>query len=319
MVFPFWMGGRRCVFLKVFLTLSFIYCFLSYSACSSHPLSQQVLSSTSSVLETKNLPLLKSNVLTIGSYTNYVPQEYLSAQGTPTGFDVDLIDDISHHMSVRPDVVSDDFQSLIPDLLDGRFDVVISAVSITPELQQQVDFIPYFRGGQSLLVRQGNPLHIHVLNDLCGKTVAVRKDSYEQRALSHASDLCHQDKKSTITLVLVAQDTDAVHLLQLKQVAAAYEDSSVVDYFINLYPALLALGGRVIGTTVEGIILRKNDAAMLTAINLSLQALQDDGTYHALIVKWGLYRGDITLPANYASNNDEDQSLPGKTFLARQR
>jgi polar amino acid transport system substrate-binding protein len=310
MVFPFRRCGRRCVCLKGFLTLSFIFCFLSFSACSGTPLSTRAANLTSSATEAQNLPLLKPHVLTIGSYTNYLPQEYLDAQGEPAGFDIDLINAISHNLSVRPEIVSDDFQSLITDLLARRFDVVISAVSITPELQQEVDFVPYFRGGQSLLVAQGNPLHIHLLSDLCGKTVAVKQDSSEQRALAQASDLCRQDKKVAITIVVISQYMDVLHLFQLKHVAAAYEDSSMVDYYINLYPQLFSLGGAVIGTTVEGILLRKNDSAMLAAINLSLQALQANGTYHALISKWGLYRGDIMLPANYDTNdNDDAQSL----------
>jgi polar amino acid transport system substrate-binding protein len=318
MVFPFWRGGRRCGCLKGFLTLGFIYCFLAFAACSSHPLPTQTSISASSTFEAKSLPLLKSHVLTIGSYTDYMPQESLNAQGEPIGFDIDLINDISHDLSIRSEVVSDDFPSLITDLLANRFDVVISAVSITPELQQEVDFIPYFRGGQSLLVAQGNPLHIHTLNDLCGKTVAVKEDSSEQRALAHASDLCRQDKQSAITMVVVAQYVDTVHLFQVKHVAAAYEDSSVVDYYINLYPALLSLGGAVIGTTVEGIVLRKNDPSLLAAINLSLQALQTNGTYHALITKWGLYRGDIMLPANYDTSDNDDRQADTRTFW-RQR
>jgi polar amino acid transport system substrate-binding protein len=253
-------------------------------------------------------------VLTIGSYTNYPPQEYLNTEGLPVGFDIDLIDAISDHLSVRPEVVSDSFPSLINDLLAKRFDVVISAMSINSELQQQVDLVPYFRGGESLLVAQGNPLQIHTLNDLCGKAVAVDKGSSEQQELLHTSDICRQAQKPAIAVVIVDQYIDAVHLFQSKRVVAAYEDSSVVDYCIKLYPKLFSLGGAVIGVTVEGIALRKNDSAMLAALNLALSSLKSDGTYQLLINKWGLYRGDVTLPANYNLIYSCNAPLDSKLF-----
>ncbi len=300
--------------LKGFLTFFFIFCFLLPSACSGIPLASRTPISTSSTIAANSIPLIKSHVLTIGSYTNYPPQEYLNAQGLPAGFDIDLIDAISQHLSVRPEIVSDDFPSLIDDLLAKRFDVVISAMSITPELQQKVDFVPYFRGGESLLVAQGNPLHIHTLNDLCGQTVAVKMGNSEQRELLHASDICRQAKKSAITVVIVEQDIDAVHLFQSKRVVAAYEDSSIVDYYIKLYPDLFSLGGAVIGVTTEGIVLRQNDSTLLVALNLSLDFLQSNGTYRALIDKWGLYRGDMMLPANYNLNYNRDVPLDSKPF-----
>jgi polar amino acid transport system substrate-binding protein len=270
--------------------------------------------STPSMSEPKNIPLIKPHVLTIGSYTNYPPQEYLNAEGLPVGFDIDLIDAISDHLSVRPEVVSDSFPSLINDLLAKRFDVVISAVSINSELQQQVDFVPYFRGGESLLVAQGNPLQIHTLSDLCGKAVAVSKGSSEQQELLHTSNMCRQAQKSAIIVVIVDQYIDAVHLFQSKRVVAAYEDSSIVDYCIKLYPELFALGGAVIGVTMEGIALRKDDPAMLAALNLALSSLESDGTYRVLINRWGLYRGDVTVPANYKLSYSCNVPLDSKLF-----
>ncbi len=54
----------------------------------------------------------------------------------------------------------------LDDLIAKRFDVVISAVTITPERQKQVAFAPYFNAGESLLVQTGNPKHITGTDDL---------------------------------------------------------------------------------------------------------------------------------------------------------
>src|SRR5229473_2757414 len=78
--------------------------------------------------------LITSGVLTVGSDTTYPPQEYIdTATGHATGFDVDLITAIAQRMGLRANVVTTGFDTIIDSLVAKRFDVVISAVSVTPE------------------------------------------------------------------------------------------------------------------------------------------------------------------------------------------
>ncbi len=103
--------------------------------------------------------LITPGTLTVGSDTTYPPQEYIdTATNHATGFDVDLITAIGKQMGLQTNVVTTSFDTIINSLIAKRFDVVISAVSITPERQQKVDFVPYFNAGESLLVKIGNPI-----------------------------------------------------------------------------------------------------------------------------------------------------------------
>ncbi|GCE26491.1 hypothetical protein KDA_19750 [Dictyobacter alpinus] len=259
----------------------------------------QRLASTPSPSQAEAPHVMTSQVLTVGSYTNYAPQEFLDPYTQqPVGFDVDLITAVAQKMHLQVHVVSYDFQSLIDGLTARHFDVVISAVGITPEAQRKADFVPYFRGGKTLLVAQGNPSHIHTLHDLCGLSAAVKDMTFEWHELLSMTDACHRDGKPAIKVQVVKQYSAAVQLLQNKQVVAAYEDASVADYAIKLHPTALELAGDMIGPTMEGIVVRKDDAVMLSAVQQALQSLEKDGTYHALIKKWGLYSGDVMVPAN---------------------
>lgn len=297
MVYPFLGGGRRCRCLNVFL--SACLCLLFLAACEGGSASPALLP-TPSPTANPALHLISAHELTVGSYLNYPPQEFLDATSKqPAGFDIDLISDIALKMHLKTHVVSDDFQSLIDGLVAKRFDVVISAVSVTPEVQKRVNFIPYFRGGKSLLVLKGNPLAVHSLLDLCGKSVAVQELSSERRELLSMGDTCHQNGKPAVTVVSVKLYDAALQLLQSQRVAAAYEDASVADYSLLLHPTVLQRVGGTVGVTTEGIMVRDDDVALSSAIRLDLQSLQQNGTYHALIQKWGLYSGDITVPANY--------------------
>ncbi|GCE18771.1 transporter substrate-binding domain-containing protein [Dictyobacter kobayashii] len=256
--------------------------------------------------------MITAHVLTVGSYTNYFPQEFLDpASKQPAGFDIDLIRDIASQMHVKANVTSNDFQSLIDGLVNRRFDVVISAVSMTPEAQKRVNFIPYLRGGKYLLVPQGNPSAVHSLQDLCGKSVAVKELTSERRELLSMGDACLKNGKAMLKVVVVKQYDAVVQLLQSHHVAAAYEDASVAEYYLKLHPDVLQLQGNMVGVTTEGIMVRKDDTALLSTIHLALEALQKNGMYSALIKKWGLYGSDITVPANY---NTQPQIATGSSW-----
>src|SRR5437660_12441973 len=85
--------------------------------------------------------LITPGVLTVGSDTTYPPQEYIdTTTRQAAGFDVDLITDIGKQMGLQTKVVTTSFDTIINSLAAKRFDVVISAMSITPERQKKVDF-----------------------------------------------------------------------------------------------------------------------------------------------------------------------------------
>ena len=238
--------------------------------------------------------LLISGTLTVGSDTTYPPQEFKQPNGQAAGFDVDLITAIAQRMGLKADVVTTSFDTIIDSLVAKRFDVVISAVSITPDRQKKVDFIPYFNAGESLLVQAGNPLNIKSVADLCGQKVGVQNGTIEQSDLQTASNACKKAGKPAIDMTVLTNQTDVVQLLATNRVIATYQDSPVTDYYNKLNPGKFTVGGSVVNAGLEGIVVRKSDTPMFNAIQTALNQLKADGTYHSLILKWGLTSEEIT-------------------------
>lgn len=233
--------------------------------------------------------LLTPGVLTVGSDTTYPPQEYIdTATHQAAGFDIDLITAIAARMGLQTKVVTTNFDTIIDSLVAKRFDVVISAVSVTPEREQKVDFIPYFEAGESLLVQNGNPKNIKSPADLCGMPVGVQNGTIEQSDLQTASANCTKAGKPAINITALTDQTDVIQLLATNRVVATYQDSPVTDYYIKLHPGQFTVGGSVIGAGPEGIVVRKGDTSMFNAINTAFNQLKGNGTYHNLILKWGL-------------------------------
>jgi polar amino acid transport system substrate-binding protein len=245
---------------------------------------------------TNKYGLLTPGILTVGSDTTYPPQEFINpSTGQAEGFDIDLITEIARRMGLQAKIVTDGFDTIFDDLSAKRFDIVVSAVTISPQRQQKFDFVPYFSAGESLLVEKGNPLHITSVDQLCGQNVGVQTGTVEQSDLQTASTNCTKAGKQPIHMTILKDQTAVVELLANHRVVATYQDSPVTDYYLKQNPGKFDVGGTVVNAAPEGIVVRKGDTALRDAIQNAFNAMKADGTYKQIIDKWGLTSGAISL------------------------
>ncbi len=121
----------------------------------------------------------------VGIDPTYAPfQMKAGPRGELQGFDIDLIRAIGKTTGHAVDFVSLPFDGLIPALQGGSLDMVISAMTITPERALAVDFSrPYFLAGLGILVKEGNT-DIQGLEDLEGRTIAVQIGTTGAKAMA---------------------------------------------------------------------------------------------------------------------------------------
>jgi polar amino acid transport system substrate-binding protein len=277
---------RRHSFLYILFASVVIGFSLLLSACGS---STSTGSSTPTTKASITAPtdLITKGILTVGSDTTYPPQEFIdTASGKATGFDVDLITEMAKRMGLTANVKTANFTTIVDDLKAKRYDVVISAQTITPDRQKQVDFVPYFNAGQSILVANGNPKKINAVTDLCGKTVGVQDGTTELDTLNAANKAACKANPAMLT-VLSAQ-TDVINLLVTGRVEATFQDSPVTDYYLKLNPGHFQVAGSIVNAAPEGISVRKGDTSMFTAVQQAFNAVKADGTYASLFSKWQL-------------------------------
>lgn len=281
--------ARRARAPLVFLSVVAVL-LLALSACGNSAGSTNVPTPNSSTpTVTPPNDLITPGVLTVGSDTTYPPQEYIdTATGKAAGFDVDLITAIAQRMGLKANIVTTGFDTIIDSLGAKRFDVVISAMTINPDRQQKVDFVPYFSAGESLLVPKGNPKNITSIKDACGLKVGVQTGTVEQTDAQTASSDCQKAGKQPIAITALKDQTDVVQLLATNRVDATYQDSPVTDYYILQNPGQFQVGGSVVNAAPEGIAVRKGDTSMLNAVQTAFNQLKAAGTYDALFQKWKL-------------------------------
>lgn len=236
-------------------------------------------------------PELEDGVLRVGSDMSYPPFEsFREGMTTPTGIDVDLARALGEALGVEVEFQDIDLDSRIPSLEAGQVDVIISAMTITEERRQRIDFIPYFRGGTGILVPGGNPNDIQNDQDICSHTAAVEKGTIQLDQLEALNaDLCAGDYNIGI-------ETFDEHSLAVAELRRGGADAVLADYPVALNDAALSEGDLevidfLIRPVIYGIGVRKDSDELREAITQALRALIEDGSYDGIIRRWGAEAG----------------------------
>lgn len=236
--------------------------------------------------------LVRPGTITFLSDLSYPPQESIDpATQQAVGFDIDIAQALTAKMGLTATIQKTDSPQIIGALLAKKGDAIISGLQITPDLQRQVALVGYFRAGQAILVRKGNPSGITSLSDLCGKKVSVQVQSPEENTIDELNGGTCKDSK--INKQIYPIDVQAVLILKQRGVEAALEDSPVAAYFVKQNPDQLDLAGSPFKMNAEGIAMDPKNGELLKAMQQAMMAIYQDGTYRALLTKWNLLDGEI--------------------------
>jgi len=240
-------------------------------------------------IDTSNVPELEDGKLIIGSDIAYAPIEYFEeGTNTPTGMDVDLATAMADLLGAEVEFQQvADFAGIVGDLKSKRYDIIMSAISITPEREAEIDFIPYFGPvGTGILVKTGNPDNIQKLEDLCGRKVAAQVGTYQVDQMTALNDgAC---KTNPIDIQTFPDNPAAVQDLTLGRVVAELADDPVAAY-----TASQSEGGLVelVVTGFEaapyGIGVRKDSTELKRVLQEALDRIIANGSYRGILTDWG--------------------------------
>lgn len=227
------------------------------------------------------LDLVSDGALTVCSDTPYEPFEFTDDDGNHTGYDMDLLRAVAEDAGLDFEVKDLPFDGILGSLAAGDCDVVASAVTITDERAEQVDFSdPYFDADQSLLVKADQAGELADLASLSGKTIGVQAsttgEAYAQENAEGAEVRSFEDSDA-LFLAIEAGDIDAIlQDLPVNAYRTTQDDSLEV---VETYST-----GEQYGFAVE-----KGNSSVLQLINDGLQALRDDGRFDEI---YSTYFGD---------------------------
>ncbi|MFI5042084.1 MAG: ABC transporter substrate-binding protein [Acidimicrobiales bacterium] len=244
--------------------------------------------------------LLPSAVKSKGSVivaldATYAPDEMVDTDGkTVIGLDADLSEAIGQVLGLKVSLVNATFNTIIPGLLSGKFDIGNSSFTDTKAREQQVDFVTYFTAGEGFYVEANSNVAFNGLDSLCGHKVSVEAGTTEESDAQAQSKTCTSAGKPAVT-VLSFQDQNAANLaVSSARAELGFSDSQVAAYIVQQSNGQFKLVGEPFSTAPYGIAVPKHGTA--PAILAAVKDLMSEGIYAKILDKWGVSAGAISNP-----------------------
>lgn len=247
------------------------------------------LAFASTVHSAEPLKTIEQGQLAYGVAATFAPFEY-TQNGALVGFDIDLINAVAKEMKLAPNAQNMDFGGLIPALQGGRIDIINSAMYMTPARAGQVDFVPYLKLGDRVIVQASNPAKITGRDDsICGKTIAVTLGGIEESYARADVQRCTAAGHGAPTVLTLPTAQDSALSLRQGRADAIYNSTPGTVTMLTEVPGVYeAVGPEFEQTTSIGIAVNKGNSAMATALKDALAKVVANGTYKKLIAKWKL-------------------------------
>lgn len=236
-------------------------------------------------IDISGVPELEDGTLTVGSDIAYAPMEfYIEGTETPDGLDIDVAKAIALELGVEVEFINSGFDGLIGALDSEDFDIIMSAMTITDERSEQIDFVPYVNVGTGILVPAGNPNNIQSMDDLCGLTVSVQVGTIQVNQLEAANEECDED------INIVTFDTNPLAVEDLRTGGA---DAEMADFPVAFVDAEASDGDlEVLDVQIEpepyGIGVRKDATDLKAVLEEALDAVRASGVYEQILESWSL-------------------------------
>ncbi len=218
----------------------------------------------------------------------YPPDEFVQ-NGHLVGFDADLGQALGKAMGVKVTLVDATFDTIIPGIQDGKFDVGNSSFTDTKAREAQVTFIDYFKAGEGYYEKSTSSAKFNGLKALCGHSVAVETGTTEQ------SDAQTQAKSCHVNVLSYADQNQANLAVSEGRADIGFADSQVAAYIVHLSGGQFKLTGTPFETAPYGFIVAKNSGLAQPLLS-AVKAIMANGQYKAILDHWGVEQGGITNP-----------------------
>lgn len=224
--------------------------------------------------------------LIVAMDAGYVPFEVLETDGTYSGFDIDLINEVAKDLGLEVTLKNVAWNGIIGELNTGKADLIISGMSITDERKQAVLFSePYYSTGQVVVKRKGDArITSHEDIGKLGLTVATQEATTGEQAVRETFP---EAKFPQVKLLRFPKlDQACLAVIQEKADVVVFDEIGLQGYIAK--QGADSLEGIWAPFTEEpiGAAFRKTSPKLAAAFNQTLARMKQDGSYAALVAKY---------------------------------
>jgi polar amino acid transport system substrate-binding protein len=239
--------------------------------------------------------------LTVAADATYPPDESIAPDGhTVVGMDPDLVKALAAVMGLKANVINVSFDSIIPGLAAGKYDLGASSFTDNKVREKTVNFVDYASVGESFYTKTQGGADISGIADICGKTVSVEKGTTEQTFATAQSAKCKAAGKPAVTVLVFPDQNGANLAVSSGKAQLGFADTPPVIYITKKSGGQFKIVGSQYAPAPYGLAIPKGttlDKAVLAA----MKVLVTNGTYGKIFQKWGLKSSEI--PASQVKLN----------------
>ena len=212
------------------------------------------------------------SVVRLGTEGAYPPWNFINDAGEVDGFEREVGDALCTRAELTCEWVVNEWDSIIPNLVSGNYDVIIAGMSITDERDEVIDFSEnYSQPDPSSFLAASADV------DLAGGVIAAQTGTIQAAHVASTG----------ATLLEFATPEETVAAVKNGEADAVLADSSFLAPVAESDAELSIVAGAdvMLGGGV-GAGVRESDPELRDKLTVAIQSMKADGSLNALIVKW---------------------------------
>ncbi len=207
----------------------------------------------------------------MGTEGAYPPYNFINDSGEVDGYERELGDMLCEMVEVTCEWVTNEWDSIIPNLTSGNYDTIMAGMSITDERDEVIDFTQnYLPPTASLYMGSSEDA------DLEGGVIAAQVNTIQAAYIA----------ESGATLIEFATPDETVAAVRNGEADAAFADAEYLLGIANEDADLVIVGEPVALGGGIGMGLREGEGELKDKFDAAITTLKDDGTINEMIVKW---------------------------------
>lgn len=226
--------------------------------------------------------ILQTKKLRVGFEAGYMPFEMTDKKGNFVGFDIDIAKEMAKSMDVEFVPVNTTWDGIIPSLITGKFDIIMSGMTVTQERNLKINFAdPYIIVGQTILLNKKHEGKITSYKDLNDPKYIVTSK------LGTTGEQATKKKIPKCTYKSFETETEAaLEVVNGKADAYVYDKPNCVVFMAEQGAGKLVFLDEPFTYEPLAWAINKGDPDFLNWLNNFLRQIKNDGRYDVIYNKW---------------------------------
>ncbi|MEI4472949.1 ABC transporter substrate-binding protein [Frigidibacter sp. MR17.24] len=217
-----------------------------------------------------------------------------------TGASADLTDALEKLLGVE---IEHETVGGLPALLtgvnSGRYQFAFGPIGDFKSREEANDFVDWVQEYVVFAVKAGNPKGIVSLDTACGTRISVMAGGSAERVINAQSDKCVADGKDAVTVQSYTDQPSSILAVRSNRADAFFSSQAPLTYFVSQANGQLELSGvgekNGFDSLYQGAVVPKGSDLGPVLLD-AIKELQANGTYAAIMKKWGLENNMLAQP-----------------------